>query len=230
MAEIDLQVEKDKTTLRGRVEEKLRLAILTGTFKPGQRLIERELCELLGVGRTSIREALRQLEAEGLIDSVPHRGPVVRTITIAEAEQLYALRALLEGYAGRRCAMRADEAFKTALDEAVEGFVAAALGGEAASMIEAKAAMYDLLLDGSGNPFVRQTLTAMHNRINLLRFTSMAQPGRIAHSIAEIREIAAAIRAGVPDRAEAACRFHIEQAAKAAIDCMKAGALAKDSY
>lgn len=225
MSDVNLLVDKDKVTLRGRVEEKLRLAIISGTFKPGQRLIERELCELLGVGRTSVREALRQLEAEGLISSIPHRGPMVSRVTIDEAEQLYALRALLEGYAGRCCAMRATDAFKDALDAAVDAFADVAAQGDVAAMIREKAAMYDLLLDGSGNPFVRQTLTSMHNRINLLRFTSMAQPGRIERSIAEIRDIAASIRAGDPVRAEAACRKHIEEAAKAALACMRADGL-----
>ncbi len=75
MSEMDLNVSREAVTLRMRVEDKLRSAIASGIFKPGQRLIERELCELTGVGRTSIREAVRQLEAEGLITSVPHRGP-----------------------------------------------------------------------------------------------------------------------------------------------------------
>ena len=83
--------------LRRLVEDKLRGAIASGRFQPGQRLVERELCELVGVGRTSIREALRQLEAEGLVHSIPNRGPVVSTISVAEARELYAVRALLEG-------------------------------------------------------------------------------------------------------------------------------------
>ncbi len=98
---MDLNVTREAVTLRMRVEDKLRSAISNGVFKPGQRLIERELCELTGVGRTSIREAVRQLEAEGLITSIPHRGPVVTRISVEEAQQLYAVRALLEGAAGR---------------------------------------------------------------------------------------------------------------------------------
>ncbi len=75
------------------LKTRLRSAIGSGLFKPGQRLIERELCEQVGVGRTSIREALRQLEAEGLVTTIPHRGPIVSTISVEEAEQLYDLRA-----------------------------------------------------------------------------------------------------------------------------------------
>jgi len=67
MSSTELQIVRKSATLRLLVEDKLRSAIAMGRFKPGQRLIERELCELTGVGRTSIREALRQLEAEGLV-------------------------------------------------------------------------------------------------------------------------------------------------------------------
>src|SRR3954447_14533312 len=98
----------DVPTVRSRVGQKLREAIMAGVFKPGQRLVERELCEMTGVSRPSIREALRLLEAEGLVSIVAHRGPVVSTISVEEAEQLYAARALLEGFAGRECARKKD--------------------------------------------------------------------------------------------------------------------------
>ena len=71
------------------VAQKLREAIMSGTLKPGQRLVERELCEMTGVSRPSIREALRLLEADGLVTTVPHRGPVVSTISLDEARQLF---------------------------------------------------------------------------------------------------------------------------------------------
>ena len=93
----------DVPTVRSMVTQKLREAIMSGTLKPGQRLVERELCEMTGVSRPSIREALRLLEADGLVNTVPHRGPVVSTISLDEARQLYAARAVLEGFAGREC-------------------------------------------------------------------------------------------------------------------------------
>ena len=90
-----LRIE-DVPTVRAMVAQKLRAAIMSGTLKPGQRLVERELCEMTGVSRPSIREALRLLEADGLVNTVPHRGPVVSTISLEEAKQLYAARAVLE--------------------------------------------------------------------------------------------------------------------------------------
>jgi DNA-binding GntR family transcriptional regulator len=214
---VDLQISRQPATLRLIVEERLRLAITAGDFKPGQRLIERELCELTGVGRTSIREALRQLEAEGLITNIPHRGPSVSTISLDEARQLYAVRALLEGFAGRCFAeLRSAQACAN-LSAALIDFERAARSKSQQRLIETKTQFYSLLLDGSGNDFVKQALTPLHNRITLLRLTSMTQPGRLKKSIAEIREIVAAIEAGDPERAETACKRHVENAAKVAL-------------
>ena len=95
----ELYIAPATAPLRREIETRLRTAIVAGRFKPGDRLIEREMCELLGVSRASLREALRQLEAEELVKIVPHRGPVVSDVTVEEAEQLYDVRAMLEGLA-----------------------------------------------------------------------------------------------------------------------------------
>jgi DNA-binding GntR family transcriptional regulator len=222
MSGMDLQIIRKSATLRLLVEEKLRSAIAIGRFKPGQRLIERELCELTGVGRTSIREALRQLEAEGLVTTVPHRGPSVSTITLEEARQLYAVRALLEGHAGREFARRREPEDLRDLNLAVKRFVQAAKTDDRSELIQAKTAFYLALMRGCGNMFVEQMLTIMHNRITVLRLTSMTSPGRLKNSVAEIKAIHDAIRDGDADRAEALCINHIEEAAKVALRVLAA--------
>jgi DNA-binding GntR family transcriptional regulator len=217
MDQINLQIPKQSATLRMAVEEKIRQAIASGVFQPGQRLVEKKLCELIGVGRTSIREALRQLEAEGLITTYPHRGPVVSAITYEEAEQLYQVRALLESFSGQQFAERGSPEDIAKLEAAVAEFEAAANANDRATLIEAKTRFYDCLMEGGGNMFVRQMLTSLHNRITLLRVTSMTQPGRLQHSVQEIKEIAAAIKDRNGARAAAACKYHIEMAAKIAL-------------
>ncbi len=87
--------------------DKLRDAILNGHFQPGDRLVEQDLCQEMGVSRGSLREALRRLEAEKLITMAPNRGPSVSVIGWAEAEQIYYVRALLEGEAAAEFAARA---------------------------------------------------------------------------------------------------------------------------
>jgi DNA-binding GntR family transcriptional regulator len=220
MEAADLQINRETVTLRLRVEEKLRGAIIAGHFKPGTRLVERELCELIGVGRTSVREALRQLEAEGLVTTVPHRGPTVSRITVEEAEQLYAVRALLESYAGRIVAERDPVVIKddlAALDLAMNDLERAASGIDHEALISAKTAFYAALMSGGGNLIVKQMLTTLHNRITLLRLTSITQPGRLAESMKEVREIHSAILNRNGSEAEAACIRHINAAATVAI-------------
>jgi DNA-binding GntR family transcriptional regulator len=221
MGEIGLQIARQSATLRIQVEDKLRQAIASGRFKPGQRLVERELCELIGVGRTSIREALRQLEAEGLITSYPHRGPVVSTISYEEAAQLYSVRALLESFAGQEFAENGSPENIANLERLVDEFADAAESEAGSRLIATKTAFYECLMDGSGNVFVKQMLTSLHNRVTLLRMTSMTQPGRLKHSVAEIRDIAAAIKDRNGTKAAAACKYHIDMAAKVALDYLR---------
>src|ERR1700742_4025515 len=145
-----LRIE-DVPTVRAMVAQKLREAIMSGTLKPGQRLVERELCEMTGVSRPSIREALRLLEADGLVSTVPHRGPVVSTISLEEAEQLYAARAVLEGFAGRECARLHDPAIARRLGDAVVKLKAAFAVHDLMAALEAKTQFYAALLEGCRN-------------------------------------------------------------------------------
>lgn len=211
-----MQIAKESATLRLQVEDKLRKAIASGRFRSGERLVERELCALLGVGRTSVREALRQLEAEGLIVTIPHRGPAVASIGVEEARQLYEVRALLEGFAGRGCATFATAEQIANLERAVAALEAAASEG-GAKLIEAKTSFYERLLESCGNDVVRQILTGLHNRITLLRRTSMTQPGRLPQSLKEIRAICERIAARDAEGAERACIEHIRNAAQVAL-------------
>lgn len=214
----DLQVTRKASTLRTMVEDKLRSAICSGRFKPGQRLIERELCELIDVSRTLVREALRQLEAEGLVTSVPYRGPTVSTIAVEEAKQLYAVRALLEGFAGQSFAERGSPAEIAALETTVKRLEdVVRRGADPKELIEAKTAFYAALMEGSGNVFVRQVLGVMHNRITLLRLTSMTQKGRLSKSLSEIKAIYKAIAAHDGSAAREACIRHIEAATQVAL-------------
>src|SRR5690606_38258491 len=100
------RVERVAAPLRHQVIESIRNAIVTGHFKPGERLLERRLCEMTGVSRTLVREALRQLESEGLIEVVAHRGPKVAVLKPDMAKDIYLVRAKLEGLAAALFARR----------------------------------------------------------------------------------------------------------------------------
>jgi DNA-binding GntR family transcriptional regulator len=139
----DMRVVRNTVTLRQQVLEVLRSAILNFQFKPGDRLIERELCEMTGVSRTSVREALRHLESEGLVQNLPNKGPMVATVTADEAREIFEVRRVLEGLAARLFAERAGAPERAALDAAM-----AALDAFAAADITRDPEGHDRLLRG----------------------------------------------------------------------------------
>jgi DNA-binding GntR family transcriptional regulator len=215
-----LRIE-DVPTVRAIVARKLRAAIMSGNLKPGQRLVERELCEMMGVSRPSIREALRLLEADGLVNTVPHRGPMVSTISLEEARQLYAARAVLEGFAGRECARLHDPAVVRKIGEALTRLKAALAESDMIAVLEAKTDFYAALIGGCQNAFIERMLKPLHDRITLLRITSMSHPKRVNKSLREVTAIWRAIQSGDEDLAERCCVDHIKAAAVAALDMIE---------
>lgn len=213
----------DRTTirkpdsLRSYVESYLREAITSGRFKPGEKLVERELCELLDVSRPSVREALRKLEAEKLITIVPHRGPMVASISRKEAAELYAVRALMESYAVSEFARLATDEHVEQLGMAVQKLHASAGNGDLKSLLTVKAEFYEVILNNCGNTLVKEMLLGLLTRINLLRSASFSSPDRLPKSLQEIDQLFALIKARDAEGAREAARRHIVNAEKAAL-------------
>ena len=216
-----LKVTRVAQNLRQQVVELLRGAILEYRFKPGDRLIERELCELTGVSRTSVREALRHLESEGLVVNLPNKGPTVAVVTAQDALELYEVRGALEALAGRLFATRKDAALIAQLQAALATLEARFAERDRRGIETATAALYEVLLTGCGNGIVLSLTRSLHARAVLLRATSMAQPGRWPVSLAEMQRIVAAISSGDPEAADLACRHHVEQAKVAALEMLR---------
>ena len=208
-------------TLRTRVEEFLRASIMDGRIKGGERLRELELCEQLGISRSTLREALRTLEAERLISIEPHRGPTVVRITEKAARDLYALRALLEGYAAHEFARLADDADIERLRKAVDALHRQSKGSNKAALLAAKRDFYDVLLSGCDNDLVKDMLPGLLSRINLLRATSCARSDRLPESLAEIDHLFERIRARDPQGAQEAARSHIVNAERTALEVLR---------
>ena len=204
-------------TLRHQVENVLRQAIMSGRFAPGARLIERELCETLGVSRTSVREALRKLEAEKLVRSVPHKGPIVAVISKQEASELYALRGLLEGFAAHEFARIASDTAIARFGEAAKELRAQATAQDQAGVLKAKTALYDVLLDNCGNALVKEILNSLYSRVNLLRATSLMHPDRLPSSLREIDKLYKALKARKLLGLVRVARLHVANAEKAAM-------------
>ncbi|MER5183292.1 GntR family transcriptional regulator [Streptomyces sp. NPDC002896] len=200
----------------------LRRAIVTSEFKPGGRLIETVLCEKYSVSRTVIREALRQLESEGLVAMVPNRGPEVATLTLHDAENLYEVRRALEALASSLFAERATDAQCAELVAQLGHVKAAIAAGEPAERLAAKDRYYDVLLDGTGNEEIARMLRSVNARTQMLRALSLNASGRSERTIAEIARITAAAAVNRdPDEARAACEEHVRNAAEVALSEMR---------
>ena len=198
--------------------EAIREAILTMRLVPGERLIERELGESLGVSRPVVREALSQLESEGLVQIIAHRGPHVARYDGGQTRSIYELRAVLEAECGRLFALRAPEAHRHALRNALSAVAKAYGQDDPSGWLAAKAGYYDVLLAGVENPFLADALRHIHALVTLLRTRTLACPGRLETSLDELREITEACVEGDAVRAEKACRDHVEAAARIAQD------------
>jgi DNA-binding GntR family transcriptional regulator len=212
--------------LREQVAEKIRDAIIGGTFPPGMRLVERELCERLGVSRSSIREALRQLEVEELVTNPPNRGPSVTVIDTATAQSIYQVRSALESLAARLFVRHATASDEAALSVAVDRLAEAYESGSLSNTLPAKTEFYQALLDGAGNPVITDVLRTLNSRISQLRGTSLSSPNRLTESIAEIRALQKALVSRDEDAAARACEDHIAKAANAALEALATPAAA----
>lgn len=198
------------------VVELLREAILAGEFEPGERLVEAPLCKRFGVSRTVVREAIRQLESEGLVTIVANRGPVVATLTAADARALYEVRAALEALAGSLFAQRAGAEHRARLRAALGAVADAFEQRDMHVRLAAKDEFYDVLLDGAGNSIIKSTLRGIHARVQLLRGLSLQAPGRASESLSELAAIVDAVERRDAEGARAACERHVNQAAAVA--------------
>lgn len=216
---MDVKVSSvSRETIRTRAEASLREAIVSGRLAAGERLVERELCEALQVSRGSLREALRGLTAEGLIELVPHRGPVVARITAEQAREIYAVRGVLEGLAARTLARHSDARAIERMTRALEAMRDIQHGvADVSNLIPVKTEFYSALFEGAGNTTLTEIMDRLLARISVLRRTSFSRPDRLSESIIEIARIVGAIRSGDPDEAERASRYHVEQACLAAL-------------
>ncbi len=158
----------DKLPVRQQVVATLRSEILALRFTPGEKLIERRLCELTGASRTALREGLRQLEAEGLIDIIANRGPIVPKLTQKHAKDIYQLRGVLEADLAHQAAQVANGHDLMRLREISQRVEASMLGGKRLPLILAKSEFYDWLMDLTGNEETNAVLRRLLGRTAII--------------------------------------------------------------
>jgi DNA-binding GntR family transcriptional regulator len=202
-----------------RVSEALREAILSGEFGPGQRLRTESLAKRFGSSRTPVREALVQLEGEGLVDIEPRRGALVRSFASADLIDLYEIRALLEPAAAARAAVRASAAQLARLGEIVA--LSDARGGNGAAAIDDQIAwneeFHAILIEAAGSPRLTSALRATAGIPRSFRMAFWHDEAHRAFSQTCHRELVSAIAEHSSERAEAVMRMHILRAKDALV-------------
>ena len=207
-----LKVQRPTTTLKELALDKMRNAILGFHFQPGERLVERRLAEMLGVSRTVVREVLRHLEAEGLVETLAYQGPVVARLDLATVDQIYELRAVIEVLATRACAERVGERDLERLTQTLGAIEAAFEDGDIVRALEETTHFYAIIFTSAGKTVAWQVFRSLNARINHLRAVTLSSEGRSKTGPVEMRRILTAIRDHDPEGAERVCREHVERA------------------
>ena len=209
-------ISKFAAPLRMQVLDELRQSIIAGRLAPGSRLVERELTAMMGVSRTVVREALRQLESEGLISIVPNKGPIVRQLTVEEAKELYSIRAVLEGLAARLFVENANDGQLEKLSHSLDVTAEAYERGDSAVILETKNQFYDVLFEGACSETLSSMIAMLHGRIWRWRALGLSHsrrsPERSKESVAGLRAVLAAIRDRNADLAERRMRDEVTRA------------------
>ena len=212
----DLRIDHTPLTLRALAVDRLRSAIIAGRFQGGDRLVERTLCDQLGVSRSVVREAIRYLEAEGLVETAPRAGPIVARLDWHQAQQVYAIRRLLEADAAAACARLATPQIKAEVAKALAGIEAAFADPTRRDLYAATTAFYRVIFTAAGHDIAWEIVQRLNGRISRLRALTLASSDRQVSGPAHMARIAAAIAAGDPEAAASAVRAHLDDAAEIA--------------
>ncbi|WP_370459849.1 GntR family transcriptional regulator [Pusillimonas sp. ANT_WB101] len=191
---------------------RLSTLIIEGVYKPGDRLIERELCDRLQVSRTSVREALRRLEAERLVQIIPNKGPVVRRLSTKEFLDLWDIRTTIECLAARRFALHGSDAQILALEKCIHAMDQALVNEDEHRIRVAKNDFFECFMMGSGNFALPDLLRQLNAQLSFMWASSLRVPGRPTASIKDLMALLETIKARNPEAANAAVILYNERA------------------
>ncbi len=210
------KIEKSPQTLRDIVQARMREAIFDGRFAPGERLVERPLCEQLGVSRTVVRETIRYLEAEGLVEIIPNRGPIVATLNRDQARQIYDIRRQLEGAAAAACAQKQGRDLGPKLSAALTTLQEKIHDTQWVDFLQATTHFYELIFQEAGHNIAWDIVQRLNGRISRLRTLTITDPTRERPGMSHMVAIHDAILSRDAQRAQLAVENHIADAAQIA--------------
>ena len=199
----------DQGSLTSKVFKSLEKAILSGEFLPGESLTEQSLSFELGVSRTPVREALRQLELEGLVKTVPNKGAEVVGLSEKDVDDIYTIRVHIEGLAARWAAENIKDEDICKLRDTLELQEFYAAKGDSDRVKSLDSTFHEALYKSCDSNPLRQILSQLHNNIQRSRGLSIQSAGRASAAVEEHRRIFEAIEAHNGDLAEKEAQTHI---------------------
>jgi len=217
---IPIKLENYKP-LRDIVFEHLRAAIIAGALKPGERLMELQLAEDMGVSRTPVREAIRKLELEGLVSMIARRGAYVSDLSIRDIAETFEVRAALESLAAGLAAERIVPEELEQLERVLVEIGACEQQGTLERMVELDEEFHALLFSATRNSRLSQIISNLREQIARFRRSSLSTPGRIKAVFHEHKSIVEAISDRNSSLAQALAREHIENAEHSLMDWVK---------
>ncbi len=202
----------DKQSLTTKVYNHIRDGILDGTYPIGGYLVETRLAGEMDVSRTPVREALKQLELEGLVDSIPNRGMRVQGITDGDLDDIHTIRLLLEGQAAWWAAQRIDQEHLDRLAEILELMELYTRRNDVSQLAKLDSAFHDVIYDAARSRMLKHVLTSLHQNARRGRRSSLTAPSRPHYSFQEHQAIFRALEKHCPEEAKAAMEQHIANA------------------
>ncbi len=202
------------SSLRQRIFRQIQNDILNGVYEPGENLIETKLSEELGVSRTPVREALRQLELEGLVQSVPNKGVTVKGVSAEDIQDIYTIRMLIEGLAARWAAEKITDEELDELKEAVDLEEFYTMKSDYSHLLKLDTRFHDIIFKASKSMPLMHTLSTFHHYVQKARKISMSSAKRAAEVLSEHKAILQAIIDKDAARAEKLTTAHVKNASE----------------
>ena len=212
MQKIEHEEDSYLNSLRGRVFMQLENDILNGKYQPGESLIETKLSEEMGVSRTPVREAIRQLELEWLVQSFPNKGAIVKGISAQDIEDIYTIRMMIEGLAARWAAEKITPEELDELKEAVEFEEFYTMKNDTTHLLKYDSRFHDIIFKASKSKPLTHTLSTFHHYVQRARSMSFGTPGRAQEVLEEHKAILKAIMDKDPEKAERLTTEHVRNA------------------
>ena len=207
----------DVRVLHQDVAGKLREMIRKGVLVRGQRIVEAEICAQVGVSRTPLREALRVLESEGLVELIPHKGAHIRKPSMTEIDEMFEVMGVLEGTCARLAAQKMTVAAWGRAERLHQRLEKHAAAGDREKYIVVNNLFHALIQELAGNRVLDDIVSKLRRKIALYRHQQIYEPQRLDESIAEHREILEAFRRRDPQAAEASMKRHLDRQCRALI-------------